>query len=225
MRDGHGIEPPTVPNIPGFSRLFWEESVPTSAQHAGHNVALQHDRIVMQMNEVRHLTSGCVQCRLPNLLSMIDETGCSAGDLEIPIEQETTMLKTISAALLAASVFAAPVLAAESAKTTANAPVVKSTQTKTIGAKTIGAKSTGAKSTAAKSTQLQTIQPGATESKPAALNANAKMDKHHRKHVSHRHSRHHGKMAALNSKAHAKATLKSAPKVSLKPAASASKRG
>ena len=215
MRDGHGIEPPTVPNIPGFSRLFCEESVPTTAQHAGHNVALQHNRIVMQMNEVRHLTSACVQCRLPNLLSMIDETGCSAGDLEIPIEQETTMLKTISAALLAASVFAAPVLAAESAKTTANAPVVKSTQTKT----------TGAKSTAAKSTQLQTIQPGATESKPAALNANAKMDKHHRKHVSHRHSRHHGKMAAHNSKAHAKATLKSAPKVSLNPAASASKRG
>lgn len=192
-----------MPDIPEISRLFWEESVPTSAQHAGHNVALQHNRIVIQMNEVRHLTSGCVQCRIPNVVSMIDEPGCTAGDLEIAIEQETTMLKTISAALLAASVFAAPVLAAESSKTTANAPVVKTTQTKT---------------TDAKPTQRQTIQPTAIQTKPAALNANAKMGKHHRKHVSHYH-RHHSKSAAL------KTTLKPAPKVSLKPAASMTKRG
>jgi hypothetical protein len=134
---------------------------------------------------------------------MIDEPGYSAGDFEIPIEQETTMLKTISAALLAASVFATPVLAAESTKTTANAPVVKTTPTK---------------ATDAKSTQRQTMQPAAAQTKPAALNANAKMGKHHRKHVSHYH-RHHGKPDAL------KTTLKTAPKMSLKPPVATTRRG
>jgi len=60
--------------------------VPISAQHAGYNVALQHDRIVIQMNEVLQFTSGCVQCRLSNVVSMIDEPGCSAEDLAIPFE-------------------------------------------------------------------------------------------------------------------------------------------
>ena len=203
--------------------------MPTSAQHTGHNVAVQHNQIVIQMNEVRHLTSGCIQCRLPNVVSMIDEPGASVGELEIPFEQETTMLKTISAALLAASVLAAPVLAAESTKTTANAPVVKTTQTKTTDAKLTGAKVTDAKVTDAKSTQGKTIQPAAAQARPAALNANAKIVKHHRKHVSHHH-RHHGKMAALKtqpvqSKAHANTTHKIAPKVSLKPAASTTRRG
>ena len=115
--------------------------MPTSAQHAGYNMACNMTEIVIQMNEVRHLTSGCVQCRLPNVVSMIDEPGYSAGDLEIPIEQETTMLKTISAALLAASVFAAPVLAAESTRTTANAPVVKTTQPRRLTPRCINAKS------------------------------------------------------------------------------------
>jgi hypothetical protein len=198
--------------------------VPTSAQHTGHNVAVQHNQIVIQMNEVRHLTSGCIQRRLPNVVNMIDEPGAAVGDLEIPFEQEMTMLKTISAALLAASVLAAPVLAAQSTKTTANAPVVKTTQTKTTDANFTGAKSTPGK----------TIQPAAAQAKPAALNANAKMGKHHRKHVSHHH-RHHGKMAALKTqpkiqirtqlKAHANTTHKIAPKVSLKPAASTTRRG
>jgi hypothetical protein len=189
-------------------------------------MALQHDRIVIQMNEVRLLTSGCVQCPFPNVVSMIDGPGCSAGDLEIPFEQETTMLKTISAALLAASVLAAPVLAAQSTRTTANAPVVKTTQTKAIDAK---------------STQGKTAQPALTQAKPATLNANAKMGKHHRKHLSHHH-RHHSKMTALTTqpRAHAKSALtkstltkstqaksthKIAPKVSLKPAASTTRRG
>jgi hypothetical protein len=60
--------------------------VPISAQHAGYNVALQHDQIVIQMNGVLHFTSGCIQCRLSNVVSMIDEPGCSAGDLAIPFE-------------------------------------------------------------------------------------------------------------------------------------------
>jgi hypothetical protein len=126
-----------------------------------------------------------------------------------------TMLKTISAALLAVSVLAAPVLAAESTKTTANAPVIKTTQAKTA-----------VKTTDAKTIRGKTVQSTATQAKPAALNANAKMVKHHRKHLSYHH-RHHSKMSALkaHSTVQAKTTFKTAPKVSLKPAASATKRG
>jgi hypothetical protein len=219
-RDGHGIEPPTVPDIPGFSRLFWEDSVPISAQHAGHNVALQHNQIVIQMNGVLHFTSGRVQCRPPIVVSMIDEPGCSAGDFAIPFEQETIMLKTISAALLAASVLTAPVLAAQSTTTTANAPITKTTQTKTA------VKSTDAKAIHGKTIHRKPVQSAATPAKPAVLNANAKMDKHHHKHLSYHH-RHHGKMSALKSQrtAQTKTTFKTTPKVSLKPAAATTKRG
>jgi len=130
------------------------------------------------------------------------------------------MLKTISAALLAASVLAAPVLAAESTKTTANAPVIKTTQAKTALNKT------AVKTSDAKTIHGKTVQSTTTQAKPAALNANAKMVKHHRKHLSYHH-RHHGKMAALKTQpmAQAKTTFKTAPKVSLKPGASATKRG
>jgi hypothetical protein len=47
------------------------------------------------------------------------------------LKEETTMLKTISAALLAVSVLAAPALAAGQAKT-ANAPVIKAEQVKQV---------------------------------------------------------------------------------------------
>ena len=57
---------------------------------------------------------------------MIDEPGHPTGQPVIPLE-EKTMLKTISAALLAVSVLAAPALAAGTDKT---APVTKSVQTK-----------------------------------------------------------------------------------------------
>jgi len=183
-------------------------------------MARQHNQIVIQMNRVRHFTSECIQRRASNVVGMIDEPGCSAGDLEIPFEQEMSMLKTISAALLAVSVLAAPALAAQSGKTTANAPVIKTT------------KATQVKSTRAKITQ-GAPQATTTQVKPAALNANAKMGKHHhRKHLS-SHHRHHGKMAAMKAiqpKAQIKTTLKTntfktAPKLSLKPSASRTGRG
>jgi hypothetical protein len=47
------------------------------------------------------------------------------------LKEETTMLKTISAALLAVSVLAVPALAAGQAKT-ANAPVIKAEQVKQV---------------------------------------------------------------------------------------------
>jgi hypothetical protein len=91
-----------------------------------------------------------------------------------------TMLKTISAALLAVSVLAAPALAAGTGKTadapviqgkTANAPVIKAEQTKQV--------------------------------KPSVLNAKAKMG-HHHKHF--RHHRSHKHMGAL--KTHQKVAIK-----------------
>jgi hypothetical protein len=92
--------------------------------------------------------------------SMIDGPGHPTGHLVIPLKQETTMLKTISAALLAVSVLAAPALAASSGKMT-QAPVIKAEQVKQV-----------------------------KQAKPNALNANASMDhhvRHFRHHRSHRH--------------------------------------
>jgi hypothetical protein len=87
------------------------------------------------------------------------------------VKKETTMLKTISVALLAVSVMAAPALAAKSGKTT-QAPVIKAEQVK--------------------------------KAKPNVLNANAKMGRHHVRHVrSHRAHKH---MGAL--KSHKFSTIK-----------------
>ena len=58
---------------------------------------------------------------------MIDGPGHPTGHLVIPLKEETTMLKTISAALLAVSVLAAPAFAAGQSKTT-QAPVIKAEQ-------------------------------------------------------------------------------------------------
>jgi hypothetical protein len=89
------------------------------------------------------------------------------------------MLKTISAALLAVSVVAAPVMAAGSSKTT-QAPAAKAAQ----------------------------VKPN-TQVKPNALNANAKMGRHHVKHA--RHHRTHKKMTAVKTHQSSKAAIKQAP--------------
>ncbi len=100
---------------------------------------------------------------------MIDEPGHPTGHLVIA-KQETTMLKTISAALLAVSVLAAPAFAAEAGKNT-QAPVIKAVQVKT-----------------------------------SALNANAKMGRHHHRHY--RHHRFHKRMGALKTRQFSKVTTK-----------------
>ena len=100
------------------------------------------------------------------------------------------MLKTISAALLAASVIAAPALAAGSGKST-EAP--KSTQ---------APKTTQAPAPADKAAQ---VKPTA-QVKPNALNANAKMGRHHVKQI--RHHRGHKKMSAIKTHRVSKATIK-----------------
>jgi hypothetical protein len=63
---------------------------------------------------------------------MIDEPGHPTGPSRSLLKEETTMLKTISAALLAVSVLAAPALAATPAKdaTRTQAPVIKTEQMK-----------------------------------------------------------------------------------------------
>jgi hypothetical protein len=127
-----------------------------------------------------------------------------------------TMLKTISAALLATSLIAAPVFAAGAKNTTTpTAPTTQSTADVKAGDKT-GA-TTNAKVGAT------------TNSKSKALNSNARMGKHHKKHISHlRHSKQH-KVATAKAKTHAKiqakAPVKTSAKVSLKQAVPASKRG
>jgi hypothetical protein len=123
--------------------------------------ASEHDESVMMMNEVRRRASGQVQCTDRKVVSMIDGPDQSAGALQIPYPEEITMLKTISAALLAVSVLAAPAFAATSGKTT-QAPATKTAQIKS-DAKT----------------------GGKTGVKPNALNANAKMS-HHRYHHHHK---------------------------------------
>jgi hypothetical protein len=63
---------------------------------------------------------------------MIDEPGHPTGPSRSLLKEETTMMKTISAALLAVSVLAAPALAATPARhaTTTQAPVIKAGQVK-----------------------------------------------------------------------------------------------
>jgi hypothetical protein len=99
------------------------------------NSNLEHDANVMQMNAVLHGASGAVQSRGHNFASMIDGTDHSHGSSRsLTLEKEMTMLKTISAALLAASVVAAPVFAATADKTT-QAPTTSTASTRTTTTK------------------------------------------------------------------------------------------
>jgi|SRR5882757_2272485 hypothetical protein len=142
---------------------------------------------------------------------MIDEPDLPAGHLQIAVEEETTMLKTISAALLAVSVIAAPAFAAGQNKA-AQAPVSKTAQAPLA-------------QTANPNAKVDTKSNAKSSAKPGVLNANAKMGRHHHKHY--RHHRHHKKMGAV--KAHTKMSFKpvtkSHSKVSFKHTAPIAKRG
>lgn len=95
---------------------------------------------------------------------MISDPGHSIGEASDPLKEETTMLKTISAAFVAVAVLAAPALAAP-------AKVIKAPVTKSVQAPVIKADTTKAK----------------------FLNANAHMGRHHHQHVRHhRHHKHMG---------------------------------
>jgi hypothetical protein len=110
---------------------------------------------------------------------MIDGPGHPTGHLVIPFKEETTMLKTISAALLAVSVLAAPALAAgqatNQATKTAQAPVIKAEHVK--------------------------------QTKPSVLNANARMGRHHVRHASY-HRSHHKHIGALKAHKFSKVSTK-----------------
>jgi hypothetical protein len=122
---------------------------------------------------------------------MIGEPGHWRSGLAGPAKEDTTMLKTISAALLGVAILAAPALAATPAKSTARttqAPVAKTTAQKTIAQKT---------------TQAPVIKGDQAKSK--VMNANAKMHRHHARH--HRTHRHHT-MSAMK--------MQHTPKVAIK---------
>jgi hypothetical protein len=106
---------------------------------------------------------------------MIGEPGLSTGNARgsqgAVKQEETTMLKTITAALVAVSVLAAPALAGTPGKT-AQAPANKTTQAPVN-----------------KTTQAPVIK---AEGKSKALNANARMDRHHKHYRHHRHHKHIG---------------------------------
>jgi hypothetical protein len=88
----------------------------------------EHDENVIQMNEVHRCASEWVQRAAIKVVSMIEEPGHPTGQLDDPRE-ETTMFKTISAALLAVSVLAAPAMAAGPGRTT-HAPAIKAVHVK-----------------------------------------------------------------------------------------------
>jgi len=137
------------------------------------------------MNEVRRRASGSVQRKAVSFEGTIDEAGNLAGSFVIPFDGGDTMLKTISAALLAVSVLAAPALAAGTGKTT-QAPATKSAQVNK-----------------------------APQANKSALNANAKMGRHHVRHSGHH--RVHKKMVTHKSHSY--------PKVAAKRFAPPAKRG
>ena len=127
--------------------------------------------LVIKMNGVRHFASGGVQRAATNVACMIASPAIRPEMPADPVEEETTMLKTISAALVAVSVLAAPALAGAPGKT-AQAPVNKTAQAPVN-----------------KTAQAPVIK---AEGKSKALNANARMDRHHKHYRHHRHHKHIG---------------------------------
>ena len=119
---------------------------------------------VTEMNEVWPFASGGVQRASASVACMIGEPAIRPEISADPMEEETTMLKTISAALVAVSVLAAPALAGAPGKT-AQAPISKTTQAPVIKAE---------------------------QGKSKALNANARMGSHHKHYRHHRHHKHFG---------------------------------
>jgi hypothetical protein len=127
--------------------------------------AKEHDQVVRKMNKRRRDISGKVQCAAPRLANMIDGARPKwPAAPRSPEVEEITMLKTISAALLATSMIAAPALAVDS--TNAQIQANKTTQTH-------------AQTRPGKTGQAQ-IGAKATRQKSNKLNANAKMIRHHR---------------------------------------------
>jgi hypothetical protein len=87
----------------------------------------KHEEPFIDMNELHRRASGRVQRTLPRVEGTIDEPAIRPEDSWSLSKEENTMLKTISAALLAVSVLAAPALAAGIGKT-AQTPATKSAQ-------------------------------------------------------------------------------------------------
>jgi hypothetical protein len=138
----------------------------------------------MQMNATSIRTSGWVQCRQRMVCVMTNGKGI------FPLRhlnQEDTMLKQISAALLAASLLTAPALAAEG-KATSTTPA--NTTSATVKASDSTAAKSSNKSVSAKSGDAMNAKAQATSNPPPAGTPAAKPAVK-KVHHSMRHRRHH----------------------------------
>jgi hypothetical protein len=116
------------------------------------------------MNEVRRSVSERVQRGTLRLTAMIDEPGKSG--ISVLEHKETTMLKTISAALIATSLIAAPALAANSGITTGTANTTTQSQP---SAETNSPTLKAAKVTSTKSKKLHTSAKASHHHKKISL--------------------------------------------------------
>jgi hypothetical protein len=82
------------------------------------------------MNEVRYGSSGRVQRASCNLAHMIGDPGFRPVASRIPAKEDTTMFKTISAALVGVALLAAPAFAGTYGNKTTHAPVIKASHMK-----------------------------------------------------------------------------------------------
>jgi hypothetical protein len=111
---------------PKYSRRHALIACAFSPRHCPTCGGIENERDVIEMNAGCFRVSGWVQRASSIITTMIDGTGHLSRGLRRSRQEETTMFKTISAALLAVSVLAAPAFAA-TAKT---APVIKATPVK-----------------------------------------------------------------------------------------------
>jgi hypothetical protein len=177
----------------------------------------------IQMNARLRAASGAVQRANRNVLSMIDEPDQTGWPPRDPfVIKETTMLKTMSATLIAASLLVAPALAAGAQKAGAMPKTEQSTQLKSGAAKS-DAMNSFAKAADVKSTEGKSL-----------VKPHGKMTRRHHtyRHYAHRH---HKKVSAMHAsvKSHRSAKVsfnktrlnKAGSKVSFKTTKPAVKRG
>jgi hypothetical protein len=150
----------------------------------------QHDREFMQMNVTPIRTSGWVQYVGLMVSDMTNGKGISRT---VDLEQEDTMLKQISAALLAASLLTAPALAAES-KSTSTTPA---TTAATVKASDNTAAKTSNKSVSAKPADAMNAKAQATTTPPTTATPAAKPAVKKVRHSMH-HRRHHNTTVSSN---------------------------
>jgi hypothetical protein len=159
----------------------------------------------MQMNTVPIFTSEWVQRGGRIVVCMTNGKGISCS---VDLKQEDTMLKQISAALLAASLLTAPALAAEGKSATTTPVTANSAMVKAPDAASTAVKSSN-KSVSAKPGDAMNAKAQATTTPPVAAKPAAKKVRH-----SMRDHRHHTTVSSNHLKSQNVASIKhiSSPK-------------